>query len=202
MDNDLTEGKKFLLQFATSNIHKVEEVKMILEDYPITIEQINAKTLEIQADKVEDVAKTSVIYAVQERGVPMFVEDTGLFIDALSGFPGPYASYIYKTIGRKGVLKLLCGVFNRSAEFRSVVAFCIPMMEPVFFLGTVFGKISTDERGNHGFGFDSIFEPNFGKGKTFAEMALNEKINFSHRAQSVKKFAEWYLKHYKPLKKL
>ena len=188
--------KPISLFFATGNVHKVEEVKLILKDYPVTIEQVDAKCLEIQADEVEEIAKTSAIYATQERWTPVFVEDTGLFIEALKGFPGPYASYVYKTIGRKGVLKLLNGIANRKAEFKSAIAFCIPKEQPVCFLGTVSGRISMEERGVHGFGYDPIFEPDSGGGKTFAEMTIDEKNRYSHRAQGVRKFADWYLERF------
>jgi len=193
----LRNEEKFVVRFATSNVNKVEEVVSILEDYLIRIEQVNAKTMEIQADNVEDIAKTSAIWAAQESKSPVFVEDTGLFVKALEGFPGPYAAYVYKTIGRKGILKLLSGVSDRRAEFRSVVAFCAPGGEAVCFLGIVSGMISAEERGSWGFGFDSIFKPDGGGGRTFAEMPIDEKNRYSHRAQSVRKFADWYLKSFR-----
>jgi XTP/dITP diphosphohydrolase len=196
MNCQLNDRIKILLQFATSNVNKVEEVRLILKDYPIVVEPINAKTVEIQADAIEEVASTSAKRAAQERKIPLFVEDTGFFIDALKGFPGPYASYVYKTVGRTGILKLLHGKLKRRAEFKSVVAFCIPGEEAVCFVGVVSGTISRDERGSSGFGFDSIFMPEEGFGKTFAEMTIDEKNACSHRAQSVKKFADWYLEHF------
>lgn len=180
--------------FATSNIHKIEEAKAVLKDYPIIIEQVDAKTWEIQSDDVEEVAKTSAKWIAREKGIPILVEDTGLYVEALNGFPGAYASYVYKTIGRKGVIKLLDIIVDRRAAFRSAAAYCIPDEEPICFLGIISGRISKEERGLHGFAFDSIFEPNDGGGKTFAEMTVDEKNLYSHRAQSIKRFAEWYLK--------
>ena len=162
------------------------------------IERVDAKNFEIQADDVEEISKKSSILAVQKECCPIFVEDTGLFIEALKGFPGPYASYTNKTIGRAGVLRLMNGIENRRAEFKSAVSFCNPKEEPICFVGTISGRISNNERGTHGFGFDSIFEPNCSD-KTFAEMTSDEKSIISHRAQSVKKFANWYLRHFKIL---
>lgn len=184
------------LFFATGNMHKVEEVRLILKDYSLKVEQVNVKGVEIQADKVEEVARASAMAAAQTEGIPIFVEDTGLFLEALNGFPGPYASYVHATIGRRGVLKLLNGVENRKAEFKSAVAFCSPKEEPVCFIGYVIGRISFEERGVQGFGYDSIFEPDGGRGKTFAEMNADEKNIYSHRARAIKKFADWYLEHF------
>jgi XTP/dITP diphosphohydrolase len=123
------------------------------------------------------------------------VEDAGLFIEALKGFPGPYAAYAYQTIGNNGLLKLLENVENRKAVFRSAIAYCDSEAEaPVVFEGEAEGEITVDERigsGKSGFGFDPIFRPS-GSEKAFAEMTLEEKNGFSHRAKAVLKFAEWY----------
>ena len=185
----------FTLIFATSNLHKLHEVKFILEEYPLIIEQRPLKGIEIQSDDLEEVATTSVLWAVQRSGAPTFVEDTGLFIEALKGFPGVFASYVYKTIGKRGLLKLLAGENNRKAIFKSVIAYCAPNKKPVCFLGEVPGRISLNERGNHGFGFDAVFEPEPGGGETFGEMGVDEKNRYSHRAHAVRRFAAWLLQY-------
>lgn len=85
------------------------------------------------------------------------------------------------------------GIDERSAYFYSVVAFYSPNDDsPKCFHGKVEGNIALKERGNQGFGFDPIFKPKGGIGKTFAEMATTEKNKFSHRAQALRKFAAWY----------
>ncbi len=188
--------KRIILYFASSNSNKVEEVRLILSEYPLIIEQINAKGLEIQVDDVEEIAKKSAMQTTQEKKIPVFVEDTGLYIKALEGFPGPYAAYVYKTIGRKGVLKLMDGNLDRRAEFKSAVAFCTTKGEPICFVGNVLGTISQSEKGDRGFGFDSIFIPNEGNGRTFSEMSIQEKTIYSHRSKSIRKFADWYLKSF------
>jgi XTP/dITP diphosphohydrolase len=121
------------------------------------------------------------------------VEDAGLFIEALNGFPGPFSSYVYKTIGTQGVLRLMRGIKNRNALFLSAVAFCKPKSDPQVFVGKVDGVITLKERGGYGFGFDPIFQPK-GKKKTFAEMRRGEKNKFSHRAKALRNFAEWFNK--------
>ena len=124
------------------------------------------------------------------------VEDAGLFIEALKGFPGPYSSYVYKTLGVQGILKLMEGVKRREAYFLSAIAYAEPGLEPKVFLGKVEGFIVPEARGSKGFGFDPIFQPK-GSEKTFAEMGVEEKNRFSHRAKALSALAEW-LKRGKP----
>ncbi|UCF59532.1 MAG: XTP/dITP diphosphatase [Candidatus Bathyarchaeota archaeon] len=178
--------------FVTGNIHKFNEVRHVLAKYKVATALLRAKASEIQDDNIENIAKASVRDAVERCRLPIFVEDAGLFIDALNGFPGPYSSYMYRTIGIKGILKLMKEVEKRNAYFHSVIAFCSPKESPKCFHGKVKGKISQEERGNSGFGFDPIFKPSDSPNRTFAEMATEEKNKFSHRAQALRKFAEWY----------
>jgi XTP/dITP diphosphohydrolase len=192
-----TKKKPHILFFATGNLHKIKEVQHFLRDYPIEIKGVDLKGTEIQGEAVEEIAKASVLQAYKKIGKPIFTEDTGLFIKQLDGFPGPFSSYVYKTIGIIGVLKLLDSVKDRSAEFRSAIAFCAPEIPPICFLGKSSGKISTKDQGTHGFGFDPIFKPDDGKNQTFAEMEIEEKNQISHRTRSVKKFITWYLSQYK-----
>jgi XTP/dITP diphosphohydrolase len=153
---------------------------------------IKFKTLEVQNDNIENIARLSAIDAASKTNLPVIVEDAGLFIDALNGFPGPYSSYVYRTIGKEGIIKLLEGVNNREAHFKSVVAFCDPKCNVICFEGIVKGKIAMEPRGNSGFGFDPIFEPAEQPGKTFGEMSIENKNRFSHRGKALRKFAEWY----------
>jgi XTP/dITP diphosphohydrolase len=178
--------------FVTGNIHKFNEARHVLAKYKVATALLKAKASEIQDDNIENIAKASVKDAVERCRLPIFVEDAGLFIDPLNGFPGPYSSYVYRTIGTKGILKLMKEVKKRDAHFRSVIAFCSPKESPKCFHGKVKGKISQEERGNSGFGFDPIFKPSDSPHRTFAEMATEEKNKFSHRAQALRKFAEWY----------
>ena len=178
--------------FVTGNIHKFNEACHVLAEYKVATALLRVKASEIQDDNIENIAKASVMDAVERCRLPIFVEDAGLFIDALNGFPGPYSSYVYRTIGTKGILKLMKEVEKRDAYFHSVVAFCSPKESPKCFHGKVKGKISQEERGNSGFGFDPIFKPSSSPNRTFAEMTTEEKNKFSHRAQTLRKFAEWY----------
>ena len=179
---------------VSRNIHKYLEARQIFLAHGLSLIQLRVKTLEIQSDSLEEVAKFRAVHAAENWGVPVISEDAGLFVDALNGFPGPYSSYAYKTIGCEGLLKLLEGVENRSARFRSAVAYCPgPNEEPLCFVGETLGKISKETRGSHGFGFDPIFIPEEGDGRTFAEMTRGEKNRYSHRAKAMRKFVKWYL---------
>jgi XTP/dITP diphosphohydrolase len=155
---------------------------------------LRIKTFEIQSESLEEIAKASVIDAFKKSNLPVITEDAGLFIEALNGFPGPYAAYVYKVIGNKGILKLMENIKNRKAKFQSAIAYCSSKLDaPLCFKGEVAGIIKKAERrGNYGFGFDPIFEPLDGGGKTFAEMTVEEKNRYSHRAKALRKFAEWY----------
>ena len=182
-----------LIYFATSNMHKFEEVRLVLGEYGIGVVKLNVKGLEIQADDLEAIARTAVTNLIKTHSFHTLVEDAGLFIKALNGFPGPYSSYVLRTIGNEGVLKLMQNVIDRRAEFKSAVAFCAPNIKPICFQGVVEGSLSLDARGTHGFGFDPIFVPSEGYGRTFAEMEMEEKNKISHRIRAIRAFAKWYI---------
>jgi XTP/dITP diphosphohydrolase len=181
--------------FATGNVHKFNEARRMLAKLGIAAGMLRMKGSELQSDSLSEIAQTSARNAFKRCHLPVMVEDAGLFIEALNGFPGPYAAYVYRTIGNRGVLKLMENVEDRKAVFRSAIAYCDSEAEaPVVFEGEAAGEITANERrgsSKSGFGFDPIFKPS-GSTKTFAQMALEEKNVFSHRAKAVCKFAEWY----------
>jgi XTP/dITP diphosphohydrolase len=183
--------------FATGNIHKFDEARSILAKFGVAVGMLRLKGVEVQSDSLREIAETSARGAFERCGLPVFVEDAGLLIEELKGFPGPYAAYVYQTIGNRGLLKLMKGEKDRRAVFRSAIAYLDGDVEaPVVFEGEAKGEITVDERfrsGKSGFGFDPIFQPD-GSANTFAEMTLEEKNCFSHRANAIRKFAEWYKK--------
>jgi XTP/dITP diphosphohydrolase len=181
--------------FATGNIHKFNEARVVLAEFGLAAAMLKMKGTEIQSDSLKEIAATSAVNAFRQAHLPLIVEDAGLFIEALNGFPGPYAAYVYKTIGNQGLLKLMNGNENRQATFKSAIAYCDTAYgKTVCFEGQASGTITTAERvtDQSAFGFDPIFQPT-GTGKTFAEMGIKEKNGFSHRAQALRKFAQWYL---------
>lgn len=178
--------------FVTSNIHKFLEARNILAKYKLATAKLRVEAIEIQDDNLEKIARFSVLDAVNNCNLPVFVEDAGIFIEALKGFPGPYSKFVFNTVTLKGILKLMDGVENRNAYFMSVIAFASPQEQPIYFVGKVDGKISLQQKGNSGFGYDPIFIPHDGDGRTFAELTTNEKNRLSHRGEALKLFAEWY----------
>jgi XTP/dITP diphosphohydrolase len=178
--------------FVTSNASKFQEAYKILAEYKIATAKLRINAIEIQDDCLENIAKYSVKDAVKKCGLPVFVEDAGLFIEALNGFPGPYSKYVYNTLDLNGILKLMKNVINRRAYFLSVVSFSNINEEPVCYFGRVNGRLSLEKRGTSGFGYDPIFIPSKSDSRTFAEMTIEEKNFYSHRAKALRKFAEWY----------
>jgi len=178
---------------VTTNFHKFNEACQVLTEQGVATAWLKIEAIEIQEDNLEEIAKATARDAVEKSSLPLLVEDAGLFVEVLKGFPGPYSSYVYRTLGTKGVLRLMEGIAERNAYFCSVIAFYSPELAyPKCFHGKVEGKISLKERGNQGFGFDPIFKPKGGIGRTFAEMTTTKKNRFSHRAQALRKFAAWY----------
>jgi len=189
--NHFPEGKVAFL--VTGNLNKFHEARLVFTEYKIATAMLNIDAVEIQDDKLENIAKASALDAVKKTKTPIIVEDAGLFIEALNGFPGPYSSYVYQTVGTRGILKLMGKESQREAYFLSVVAFSSPKRpKPTCFQGKVEGRITYEEKGKKGFGFDPIFEPFDAHGKTFAEMTTEQKNEYSHRAQALRKFADWY----------
>jgi XTP/dITP diphosphohydrolase len=183
--------------FATGNIHKFNEARVLLAKYGIAAGMLKAKTVEIQSDSLTAIAASSASDAYKRCHLPLIVEDAGLFVDALKGFPGPYSAYVYKTVENQGLLKLMENVHKREATFRSAVAFCDNENGKITcFTGETAGKITAKERMldfKSAFGFDPIFQP-MESAKTFAEMTIQEKNEVSHRARAINKFAEWYIR--------
>ena len=172
--------------FASSNIHKYEEAKKILSEFGINLEFFQTDLMEIQDDSLSEIALKKVLYAYDKCKKPVIVEDDGLFIDSLSGFPGPFSSYVFKTIGNNGILKLTGD--NRSAVFVSIIIFRSATWCNIF-ESKVIGTISKNIQGK-GWGYDPIFIPE-NQTKTYAELADKNKL--SHRYQSLKKFARHYI---------
>ena len=177
--------------FATSNHGKLKEARVILAPYGITVESIDAKGEEIQADSTAKVAAHSAKAAAARLGRAVLVEDAGLSVDSLNGFPGPYSAYVLRTIGIAGIIELLGKSSRRGAHFSSSVAYCEPSESPRVFEGIVEGRVAGSPAGRNGFGFDPIFIAK-GHRKTFGELTTEEKSGLSHRGTALRKFAAWY----------
>lgn len=183
-----TEKNARQVVFVTGNKGKFREVRDMLEAREYEVIQNADGYPEFQEDDLEPIAAYGARWAAEKLGMPVIVDDSGLFINALNGFPGPYSAFVEKNLGNKRVLKIMEDENDRSAVFKSVIGYCKPGAEPLTFTGTVEGKIAFEERGTGGFGYDPIFDYN---GMTFGELSDVEKNKISHRRRALDKFLEW-----------
>ncbi|NPA85573.1 MAG: XTP/dITP diphosphatase [Crenarchaeota archaeon] len=176
--------------FLSSNPHKLKEVRSILAEFGIEVVPLKGKKVEIQSSDLREIISYAAEVAAEEHEVrPIILEDSGFFVHALGGFPGPYSRYVYDTIGVGGVLKLMEGVEDRRAHFECAAACVCPDNTIEVEVGKVYGKVAEEPRGDKGFGFDPIFIPE-GYDKTFAELGDDVKKKISHRALALRKLAE------------
>jgi XTP/dITP diphosphohydrolase len=113
------------MDFASSNINKYNEINKLVSarknSIMVTFKKMELR--EIQSDSLLEVAENKALQAFTINQKEIFVEDDGLFIEALNDFPGVYSSYVSKTIGNVGILDLLANKVNRKASFKSIIAF-------------------------------------------------------------------------------
>ncbi|WP_306053377.1 XTP/dITP diphosphatase [Natronococcus wangiae] len=176
------------IRFVTGNEGKVGEAREYLEGID-SVEQVDYDYAELQSDSLEEIVTRGAREAVNalDSEEPVLVDDTGLFVDALGGFPGPYSAYVEDTVGIERLWRLASEEENRRARFRTVMAYADGERTETF-EGSVAGTLVAP-RGEGGFGYDPIFEYN---GQTLAEMNTEEKNAISHRGRALAAFAEWY----------
>lgn len=181
------------LCFASNNAHKLAEIRPLLPAGTelISLEDIGCREeLPETQDTLEGNARQKAEYVWQHYGVPCFADDTGLEVQALHGEPGVYSAR-YAGPQRRAednVQKLLHELrphADRSATFRTVVALVLPGGAVHEFAGEVPGRITEQPHGTGGFGYDPVFQPTEGDGRTFAEMTTDEKNHLSHRSRAV-----------------
>ena len=182
------------IQFMTSNEGKFNEVRLALNKEGHEVVWLRRSYPEIQAATLEEVVEAGLEWVMRktEPSGPFMIEDSGLFIDALGGFPGVFSAYVFKTIGNAGILRLMAGEKTRRAAFESRIGFHSEESGPHIFRGTCRGTITDGPQGKMGFGYDPIFVPE-GKSKTFAQMTDESKNRLSHRGMSMKELLN-YLK--------
>lgn len=174
--------------FLTSNKHKVGEAQTILKRFNTNIVSLSQKGIEIQSDSLAEVARVCAQNAYSHIKKPLFVEDSGLFVDALGGFPGVYSSYVLDKVGCEGILHLLNQERQRTAHFGCAVAYADEDGVSIF-EGKVLGSISDQINLGGGFGYDPIFIPD-GHDQPFSKlMDVKEKI--SHRVIALEKLGKF-----------
>ena len=171
-----------ILKIITSNPGKVKEFERMLSAIGIEAEQFKVPYDEIQTSELEDVVEKG-IEELRKKGLKDFIiDDSGLFVNSLDGFPGVYSAYVQKTLGNKGLLKQMEGIEERDAEFKCCIG-CDLDGKTIIVTGTCLGKILLKEQGTEGFGFDPIFSHD-GK-RSFAEIPIDEKNRISHRGNAL-----------------
>lgn len=186
--------------FATNNAHKLEELRQIMgEQFEVlSLADINCHEdiPEVQPT-IEGNARQKAEYIREHYGYDCFSDDTGLEIDALGGEPGVHSAR-YGGVAHDSernidkVLRLMADVpmEQRTAHFRTAICLLMDGEEHLF-EGRVEGRILTERHGSGGFGYDSIFQPLEGDGRTFAQMAPEEKNAISHRGRAVAKLVQF-----------
>lgn len=186
--------------FATNNAHKLEELRQIMGERfeVLSLADINCHE-DIPEDKstIEGNARQKAEYIREHYGYDCFSDDTGLEIDALGGEPGVHSAR-YGGVAHDSernidkVLRLMADVpmEQRTAHFRTAICLLMDGEEHLF-EGRVEGRILTERHGTGGFGYDSIFQPLEGDGRTFAQMAPEEKNAISHRGRAVAKLVQF-----------
>lgn len=175
------------IKVITSNPGKMREYAQALEGLGLDVFQGSVPYDEIQADTLEEVVSHGM------RGLMMsedsfIIDDSGLFIDHLNGFPGVYSAYALKTLGNQGVLKIMDGVSERDARFECCIGCKLPGKEPFIVSASCEGAILDAPRGEGGFGFDPIFSSD--GIRSFSELGMDEKNAISHRGLAVKKLVQ------------
>jgi XTP/dITP diphosphohydrolase len=178
---------------ATQNAHKLEELRSVL---PKGWEVLTAFDAGIRGElpetgsTLEENAFQKAMHLWNHCGIPSLADDSGLQVAGLSGAPGVHSAMYAgpersDQANRSLLLANLVGAADRAATFRTVLAWAT--LEGIqLYEGVVHGQITHDERGEYGFGYDRIFVPNEGDGRTFAEMLPEEKVAMSHRSRAVR----------------
>lgn len=165
--------------FVTSNPDKWREAQRILGG---AIERVELELAELQAESAASVALAKAQAAFAALGRPVIVEDAGVELLGLGGFPGPFIKYWEKLGGLGSICRAADGLGDRRARAVCALGICSEAGSYVV-QGTVEGTLSPEPRGTGGFGWDAIFIPE-GDTRTFAEMTAAEKDARSHRRRA------------------
>ncbi|MCT4589187.1 MAG: non-canonical purine NTP diphosphatase [Carboxylicivirga sp.] len=190
------------LVFATNNQHKLKEIEAMLgfNISLLSLGEINCSDeIPETGETLEENARQKSEYIFDRYNINCFADDTGLEIDALNGEPGVYsARYAGEEkdaeLNMRKVLRLMNGVNNRQARFRTVISLIIDGQE-LQFEGVVEGVILEEKAGEEGFGYDPIFQPT-GFNESFAQMSLDVKNKISHRGRAVSKLVQYLNEKY------
>ena len=185
--------KKIL--YLTSNPYKYREAEIVLKDkygFELEIKDPDFELYEIQAKTCAEVAAFSAKYAADKLGKACLKSDTGMYMEALGGLPGPYNAYFDKQIGAEKFIEMLKNEPNRKARIEHCFAFCEPGKEPIVFSSGGTGTIATECRGHDGRWHDFFYVPD-GEMRTLAEIGDEDQaLKASYYGDAIHQFAEWY----------
>lgn len=133
------------IYFVTSNAQKVHSLQRRLKDLAYEIVPVNLEIDEIQRDSIREIAVAKAKAAYTQLNAPLIVNDSGLVIDALNNFPGPYTKYVVNTIGNSGILKLLENQSNRNAYTTQTLVYINEQAQKYVFEDRVYGTIACQE---------------------------------------------------------
>ncbi len=177
------------LKVVTSNPGKLKEFRNALAATGIEVVHSQEECDEIQADSLDEVVSNCLDQLKREGLRDFVIDDSGLFVHALKGFPGVYSSYVFRTIGNSGLLDLMREKEDKGAHFECCIGCSIEGMDDLIVKERCEGRILKEMRGKEGFGFDPVFAPER-YDQTFAEMPLELKNRISHRGKAIKSFVE------------
>ncbi|MBR6097586.1 non-canonical purine NTP pyrophosphatase [Candidatus Saccharibacteria bacterium] len=185
------------LLYLTSNEFKFREAKEVLVDeygFDLEIMDPDFELYEIQAKTCGEVVAFTAKYGADKLGRPCLKSDTGLYLEALGGLPGPYNAYFDKQIGHEKFLRMLKGEKNRKARIEHCFAYCEPGKDPIVFTGGGTGHIITEMRGKDGKWHDFFYIPD-GETRTLAEIGdIDHELKRKYYGDAIHQFAKWYLK--------
>ena len=189
------------LVLATANPHKAREIEAVLRATGLAVELVprppSVLDVDETGDTLEDNARLKAQALCEATGMGALADDTGLEVDALDGAPGVFsARYAGEDATYADNVNKLLGALDgvpadaRRARFATVALARWPDGREVAALGELDGTIATEPRGSGGFGYDPVFVPDDGDGRTFAEMAPEEKDAVSHRGRAFRTLAD------------
>ena len=174
------------LLFVTGNENKLKEISQILG---FEVKGVKIDLPEIQDIEVDNIIEYKARDAYEKVKKPVVIEDTGLYFESMNGFPGALIKWILKSVDNGGIIKILKNMENKRAYAKTSIGY-FDGNEFRIFSGIIKGEICEEPRGENGFGWDKIFQPD-GYNKTFAEMTNEEKNNISMRKIAFEKFREF-----------
>ena len=187
------------LIYLTTNPNKVNEANEFFgKKYGFNLEIVNPnfEILEIQAETCREVAAFSAEYAANKLGKAVLKSDSGLYIEALGGLPGPYNHYFDKQIGVEKFLELFKNEKNRKARLEHCFAFCEPGKKAIVFSGGGTGTIAYEAKGTRGRWHDKFYILD-GESKTLSEL---REIDYARETtfwgDAKDQFAKWYKENY------